>query len=194
MSKLKYLVIHCTDTPAERKTTTEEIHQWHQGPLDKADGSVVYKGKTYPNRAALPDEEIGGVNIKKLKGRGWRQIGYSDLIDLEGNVHNMVPYNKDQEVDSWERTNGALGVNGVSRHVVYVGGRSKDFTRTEDTRTSAQRDAMKHYVMKTIMQHPDILIAGHNQFQKKACPSFDVAKWARAYGIPAKNICTLPIL
>lgn len=194
MSKLKYLVIHCTDTPAGRVTTPEEIHQWHQGPRDNADGTVTYKSKNYPNRAALPDEEIGGVNIKKLKGRGWRQIGYSDLIDLEGNVHNMVPYNNDQNVDPWEVTNGALGVNAVSRHVVYVGGRSKDFTRTEDTRTSAQRDALKHYVMKTIMQHPDILIAGHNQFQKKACPSFDVAKWAKAYGIPAKNICTLPVL
>lgn len=194
MSKLKYLIIHCTATPAGREVSVAEIHQWHQGPLDLAEGKVRFKGLEYPTRSSLPNEKIGGVDIAKLKGRGWRQIGYSDLIHLDGTIENMVPYNNDNVVDPWELTNGALGVNGISRHVVYAGGKSKDMHRDEDTRTSAQRDSLKNYVMKTIMQHPDILIAGHNQFQKKACPSFDVAKWAKAYGIPSKNISTLLIL
>ncbi len=29
MSKLKYLVIHCTDTPAGREVTKADIEQWH---------------------------------------------------------------------------------------------------------------------------------------------------------------------
>ena len=27
--KIKYLVIHCADTPNEREVTAEEIHHWH---------------------------------------------------------------------------------------------------------------------------------------------------------------------
>lgn len=194
MSKLKYLIIHCTATPAEREVTADEIRQWHQGPLDLADGKVRYKGMIYPMRAALPNEKIGGVDIAKLKGRGWRQVGYADLMHLDGCIENLVPYNDDDMVDPWELTNGAYGVNGISRHLTYAGGKSKDFTRDEDTRNSRQRDAMKHYIMTTIIKHPDILVAGHNQFQKKACPSFKTADWLKANGIPTKNICTLPIL
>lgn len=192
--KLLYLIIHCTATPAGREVSEEEIRQWHQGPLDLPDGQVRYKGITYPMRSALPNEQIGGVDISKLKGRGWRQIGYSDMIHLDGTVQNLVPYDHDEFVDAWEITNGAFRVNDISRHVVYVGGKSKDMLRDEDTRTTMQRDAMKLYVQKTIMAHPQISIAGHNQFQKKACPSFNVAAWCKAHGIPSDNISRLPIL
>jgi hypothetical protein len=193
MKKITYLVIHCTATPAGREVTADEIRQWHQGPRDLPDG-VRYKGLTYPMRAALPNEKIGGIDIAKLKGRGWRQLGYSDLIHLDGTIENLVPYDDDHIVDAWEITNGALGVNGISRHVVYAGGKTKDMTRDEDTRTNTQRDTMKFYIQKAIIKHPHILIAGHNQFQKKGCPSFNVAQWCKAHGIPAANICNLPVL
>ena len=122
------------------------------------------------------------------KGRGWKQVGYSDMIHLNGMVENLVPYNEDQYVDPWEITNGAVGINTISRHVVYVGGMTADNKKPMDTRTDAQLSAMKAYVLRTIEKHPDIKVAGHNQFAPKACPSFDVPKWLQSIGVKEKNI------
>lgn len=121
-------------------------------------------------------------------GRGWSQVGYSDMILLNGAVHNLVPYDQDDEVDPWEITNGAAGINAISRHLVYVGGMDKANKNPKDTRTQAQRDAMARYVKSLIQQYPKIKIAGHNQFASKACPSFDVPTWLRSIGVPELNI------
>lgn len=124
----------------------------------------------------------------KPKGRGWKQVGYSDMIHLNGLVENLVKYDEDDYVDAWEITNGAAGINSVSRHVVYVGGLDRDGERAKDTRTREQIISLTNYVKMTIAQHPDILVAGHNQFAKKDCPSFNVPVWLKAIGIEDKNI------
>lgn len=120
-------------------------------------------------------------------GRGWRQVGYSDMILLDGTLINLVPYDKDDEVDKWEITNGVAGINSYSRHVVYVGGCDRQM-KPKDTRTPAQLQTLSDYVRKTINNHPDILVAGHNQFANKACPSFSVPIWLDSIGIDVKNI------
>lgn len=120
-------------------------------------------------------------------GRGWKQVGYSDMIDLDGNVINMVPYNDDDTVDPWEVTNGAVGINGISRHVVYVGGTDHAGT-PKDTRTAGQLATLAQYVKDTIERHPSIRVAGHNQFAQKACPSFDVPEWLESIGVSTQNI------
>ena len=108
-------------------------------------------------------------------GRGWKQVGYADMIHLDGKVENLVPYNEDDVVDPWEITNGASGYNGVARHVVYVGGMSADGKKTKDTRTEAQRKALRKYVAKFKKLHPGAQVLGHRDLgAKKACPSFDV--------------------
>lgn len=187
--KLQFLVIHCTATPAGRKVSADEIRQWHLGPRPEADG-VVYKGEKFSALSGLPPDKIGGVSVYKLKGRGWRQVGYSDMIHLDGRIENLVPYNTDALVDAWEITNGVLGRsnNSVMRHVVYVGGMAADNSQPEDTRTPAQHVSLLAYVQQQIERVPDLLVAGHNQFDKKACPSFSVVQWALGRGIPAKNI------
>lgn len=80
-------------------------------------------------------------------GRGWRQVGYTDIIHLDGKVERLVDNNEDANVDTWEVTNGAKGYNSVSRHIVYSGGMTRDMTKAKDTRTQAQRDAMRDYVI-----------------------------------------------
>lgn len=120
-------------------------------------------------------------------GRGWKQVGYSDMIHLNGIVENLVPYDCDDEVDKWEITNGATGINSISRHVVYVGGTDKT-GKPKDTRTNEQKVALANYVKGMILQHPYIKVAGHNQFAQKACPSFDTVKWLKAIGVADKNI------
>ncbi len=120
-------------------------------------------------------------------GRGWRQVGYTDMIHLDGRVERLVDNNEDGNVDPWEVTNGARGYNGVSRHVVYVGGLSSDGRTPRDTRTPAQLRAMRGYVEDFHRRHPSVMIVGHNQLAAKACPSFDVPRWLRSIGITQKG-------
>ena len=121
----------------------------------------------------------------KKGGRGWKQVGYTDMIHLDGRVERLVRNNEDAEVDPWEVTNGAKGYNTVSRHVVYVGGVSKDGKTAKDTRTEAQLKAMTAYVRDFHERFPQIRIVGHGELPgvKKACPSFNVQEWLRSIGI-----------
>lgn len=115
-------------------------------------------------------------------GRGWRQVGYTDMIHLDGTVERLVKNNEDARVDSWEITNGAKGYNSVSRHVVYVGGCDKRL-KPKDTRTAAQKAALKAYVLDFHRRFPKVKIIGHCELAAKACPSFDVKKWLKEIGI-----------
>lgn len=116
-------------------------------------------------------------------GRGWKQVGYTDMIHLDGRVERLVDNNEDNVVDNWEITNGAKGHNSTSRHVVYVGGVARDGKTPRDTRTSGQLKAMEHYVKDFHRCFPDVRIVGHNELAAKACPSFDVQKWLLSIGI-----------
>lgn len=116
-------------------------------------------------------------------GRGWKQVGYTDLVHLNGSVERLVANNEDAWVDDWEITNGAKGYNSVSRHVVYAGGVAADGKTAKDTRTAAQKAALEKYVKDFHAAHPKVKIIGHNQVAAKACPSFDVPAWLHEIGI-----------
>lgn len=116
-------------------------------------------------------------------GRGWKQVGYTDMVHLDGRVERLVNNNEDANVDPWEVTNGAVGYNSISRHIVYVGGCDKA-GKPKDTRTEAQREALKRYVEDFHARFPQIHIVGHHELNPgKACPSFDVPTWLRSIGI-----------
>jgi hypothetical protein len=117
------------------------------------------------------------------EGRGWKQVGYTDLFHLDGRVERLVDNNEDAMVDPWEITNGASGYNAISRHVVYAGGLAADGKTPKDTRTPAQLAAMERYVKDFHARFPNVKIIGHNQLAAKACPSFDVPKWLKSIGI-----------
>lgn len=119
-------------------------------------------------------------------GRGWKQVGYTDMIHLDGRVERLVENNEDMNVDPWEVTNGATGYNSVSRHVVYVGGVARDGKTPKDTRTPAQLKTMEAYVKDFHRRFPSVRIIGHNELAAKACPSFDVQKWLQSIGIRQK--------
>ena len=153
MAKLKYLVIHCTATPEGRDVSAADIRRWHTAPTNAG-------------------------------GRGWKQVGYTDLIHTDGRVERLVANNEDANVDSWEITNGAAGYNSVSRHIVYAGGVDADnVQKAKDTRTPAQKEALKRYVLDFHPKHPTVKIVGHNQLAAKACPSFDIPQWLKSIGI-----------
>ena len=154
MSKpLSYLVIHCTATKSGREVSSTEIRRWHTDPVEKG-------------------------------GRGWKQVGYTDMIHLDGRVERLVKNNEDAQVDPWEITNGAKGYNAISRHVVYVGGvDANDAKKAKDTRTPAQKEALKKYVLDFHKRFPKVKIIGHREVAPKACPSFDVQRWLKEIGI-----------
>lgn len=139
---------------------------------------------------ATPEgREVSSADIRRWhtspppKGRGWNQVGYTDMIHLDGRTERLVDNNEDAWVDPWEITNGAKGYNSVSRHLVYVGGLASDTKTAKDTRTAAQLKTMTAYVKSFHKRFPGVRIIGHNEVAAKACPSFDVQEWLRSIGI-----------
>ena len=126
----------------------------------------------------------------KPKGRGWSKPGYTDLILLDGTLQNLTPFDQDDEVDGFEVTNGVRGINSISRHICYIGGMDRKNVKAKDTRTHWQLVTMAIYLRYMLIRHPDILIAGHNQFSAKACPSFEVPEYLNQLGVDKKNIYT----
>lgn len=127
-------------------------------------------------------------------GHGWRQVGYSDLILLDGKRHQFVKHNGDGWIDPEEITNGVLGFNSESRHVCYIGGLSNDGRKkTKDTLTEEQNRTLSAIIAEVLAYNPDVLIGGHNQFNNKGCPSFWVPNYLRErclVKIEEKNIFT----
>ena len=145
---------------------------------------VLHCTATAEGREVSSDEiRAWHTNPVSKGGRGWKQVGYTDLIHLDGRVERLVSNNEDANVDPWEITNGAAGYNSVSRHVVYAGGVATDGKTAKDTRTQAQKMAMEAYVKDFHKRFPKVRIIGHREVAAKACPSFDVQAWLKSIGI-----------
>ena len=195
MAKLQNLVIHTADIPFGRKLTPSDLTLWHVFPT-KVGNEYLYKGKKYSSISQLPNDiyTINGVNTSirdfPNSGRGWSQIGYSDMIDQNGVLINLVPYTFDDTVDSYEVTNGASGYNSNSRHIVLAGGWSKDGKRKSgimairDVYSDDQISTLIDYIrmQKTIV--PTLKIVGHNMLTNaKTCPNFDVLKFLQDFNV-----------
>lgn len=144
---------------------------------------VIHCTATPEGRDVTPDDiRRWHTSPVSAGGRGWKQVGYTDLIRLDGTVERLVNNNEDANVDPWEITNGAKGYNSISRHIVYAGGCDKS-NKPKDTRTAAQERALVAYVKDFHRRFPNVRIIGHNEIAAKACPSFDVQKWLKSIGI-----------
>ncbi len=144
---------------------------------------VIHCTATPEGRDVTPDDiRRWHTSPVSAGGRGWKQVGYTDLIRLDGTIERLVNNNEDANVDPWEITNGAKGYNSISRHIVYAGGCDKS-NKPKDTRTAAQEKALIAYVKDFHRRFPNVRIIGHNEVAAKACPSFDVQKWLKSIGI-----------
>ena len=119
------------------------------------------------------------------RDRGWSGIGYNRYIKFDGSVY-----------DGRSLTNfGAhtLGYNRMSIGVCLEGGMGED-GQPDDTLTVDQwRTVVKEFRMAQKL-FPKIKIAGHNQFNVKPCPSFDVREYAKKHGIESDDIYNEPLL
>lgn len=154
---------------------------------------IIHCTATPEGKSLTPQTIKNWHTLPKPIGRGWKQVGYSDLILIDGSRYQFVKHNSDQWIDENEITNGVEGINSVSRHVCYVGGLSKDKKEAKNTLTDAQSRMLSSVIAEVLAYNPDVLIAGHNQFSNKACPSFWVPEYLRTrclVKVEEKNIYT----
>lgn len=99
--------------------------------------------------------------------RGFADIGYHYVIDLNGGIH------KGRDIDKV----GAhcLNHNANSIGVVYVGGLDAH-GKAKDTRTEAQKIALVNLLKALKVNYPKATIHGHRDYARKDCPCFDATK------------------
>ena len=119
--------------------------------------------------SATPEQrEVSVQTIRKWHlQRGFNDIGYHYVIDLQGGVHIGRPITR-QGAHCSGQNRGSIGI-------CYVGGMSKDMKKAKDTRTQAQKDSLIKLMHELIYKYnKDMTIHGHNEYANKACPSFNV--------------------
>ena len=121
--------------------------------------------------AATPEgRDVKAETISKWDIDKFGQVSYHYVIELDGTVRKTLPLtHKGAHVG--KANTGNVGI-------CYVGGIDK-FGAPKDTRTRAQREALKRLVTSLIELYPAITVRGHRDWPgvKKACPSFDVKGW-----------------
>ena len=97
--------------------------------------------------------------------RGFSDVGYHYIIYRDGSIHVGRP----------ESVVGAhcTGQNTCSIGVCYVGGEEADGShKPKDTRTPAQKKALRELVASLQLKYPGATVHCHYEFANKACPSF----------------------
>lgn len=129
--------------------------------------------------ATRPSMDVGAKEIKKWHlARGFADIGYHKVIRRSGKIED-----------------GRMPLESVGAHVAHhnhdsvavcwVGGLSEETWAPEDNRTPEQIEALIKQLKEWQEKWPKAKILGHRDFPGvyKACPSFDVAKWAVSVGL-----------
>jgi N-acetylmuramoyl-L-alanine amidase len=102
-----------------------------------------------------------------VKERGWSDIGYHFIIELDGTLVEGRPLER-----SGAHTKGH---NRNSVGICYIGGVDENM-KAKDTRSDAQIQTLNQLIL-SLCDNFNISIDnvhGHNEFSPKSCPSFDV--------------------
>lgn len=101
------------------------------------------------------------------RARGFATIGYHYLIGIDGTVYHGRPLARP----------GAhcRGHNARSIGIAYAGGALADCRTPADTRTPAQRAALRLLVGALRERFPGVRVVGHRDLAATGCPGFDVA-------------------
>lgn len=119
--------------------------------------------------------------------RGFNQIGYHYIIDLDGTIEKGRPITMEGAHCNTRGSSG-LTYNKHSVGVCYIGGLDANGAPA-DTRTEAQKQSLRELIMKLKQQYPIIEILGHRDTSPdlndngivepsewiKMCPCFDAA-------------------
>jgi N-acetyl-anhydromuramyl-L-alanine amidase AmpD len=121
--------------------------------------------------AATPrGRDVKAPAIVKIGQDRFGQASYHHVIELDGSVVRTL--RDDQKgAHTGGHNTGNIGI-------CYVGGVENDKAMTPaDTRTDAQKVALRKVVADYRAKYPGIIVRGHRDWPgvSKACPSFDVA-------------------
>ena len=97
--------------------------------------------------------------------RGYTMIGYHYVILLDGTVEKGRPI---KQIGAH-----CKGHNAHSIGICYIGGLDEEGNSC-DTRTPAQRIAMKKLIDNLLVQYPNATVHCHNEFANKDCPCFKI--------------------
>lgn len=123
----------------------------------------------------------------------WGRCGYARIVELDGRIVETHQVDTTDGIQPFEMTYGVgnfgkgKGVDMNALNVCYIGGVDSDM-KPKDTRTDMQKLSLEKVCKDIVKLHKNIKIAGHNQFQNKACPSFWTPNWLKEIGVPTKNI------
>ena len=137
--------------------------------------------------ATRAGQDVRARDIDRMhRARGFAQIGYNFVIDLDGLVENGRPLSID---GAHCNTKGFSGesYNKHSIGICYIGGLDAS-GQAADTRTEAQRTALRELVAKLCREYPIAELLGHRDTSPdtdgsgevepcefiKSCPCFDV--------------------
>lgn len=149
--------------------------------MKKIDAIIIHCSAT---RAG---QDLRARDIDRMhRQRGFNQIGYNFVIDLDGTVENGRPLS----VDGAHCNTKGFSDSSYNKHsvgVCYIGGLDAS-GKPADTRTDAQKMALRNLVAKLCKEYLIVELLGHrdtspdlngngevepNEFIK-ACPCFDV--------------------
>lgn len=116
--------------------------------------------------AVKPWQQSGVREIDRWhRAKGWKSCGYHYVVRRDGTVEVGRPV---EEVGAH-----CLNRNRHSIGICYEGGLDAE-GRPADTRTEAQKKALRELLQQLHAQFPRAIIAGHNVFNPmKACPCFN---------------------
>ena len=116
--------------------------------------------------AVKPWQQSGVREIDRWhRAKGWKSCGYHYVVRRDGTVEVGRPV---EEVGAH-----CLNRNRHSIGICYEGGLDAE-ERPADTRTEAQKKALRELLQQLHAQFPRAIIAGHNVFNPmKACPCFN---------------------
>lgn len=151
--------------------------------MNKIDAIVVH------NSATRAGQDIGKSEINRMHvARGFNCIGYNFVVRIDGTVET----GRSLQIDGAHcNSKGFSGVsyNKHSIGICYVGGLDKS-GKAADTRTDAQKKALRELIARLVKEYPDIKeILGHRDTSPdldgdgivepnewiKMCPCFDAA-------------------
>ena len=138
--------------------------------------------------ATRAGQDLRAKDIDRMhKQRGFNQIGYNFVIDLDGMVENGRPLS----IDGAHCNTKGFSESSYNRHSVgicYIGGLDAN-GKPADTRTPAQKASLCQLVSKLCREYPIIEVLGHRDTSPdlndngivepsewiKSCPCFNAA-------------------
>lgn len=123
--------------------------------------------------AATPEgRDVKAQTISDWDKARFGQVSYHYVIELDGSANATLP-DTQKGAHVGKANTGNVGV-------CYVGGVDAA-GKPKDTRTPAQKAALRRIVETYRAKYPDLIVRGHRDWPgvAKACPSFDVAAWLK---------------